>query len=75
MGNRLSEVAAGRAAIGGTAADFLNLAAAPIDAVENFLRSRGHHGLFSQIELSFSASGLRDHDVLFKVRFCRLNFS
>ncbi|KAL3025531.1 hypothetical protein AAZX31_04G184100 [Glycine max] len=66
MGNRLSEVAAGRAAIGGTAADFLNLAAAPIDAVENFLRSRGHHGLFSQIELSFSASGLRDRDVLFK---------
>ncbi|XP_028229508.1 protein BONZAI 1-like isoform X4 [Glycine soja] len=66
MGNRLSEVAAGRAAIGGIAADFLNLAAAPIDAVENFLRSRGHHGLFSQIELSFSASGLRDRDVLFK---------
>ncbi|TKY73715.1 BONZAI 1 [Spatholobus suberectus] len=66
MGNCFSEVAAGRAAIGGTAGDFRNPAGGPNDAVENFLRSRGHHGLFSQIELSFSASGLRDRDVLFK---------
>ncbi|XP_027902976.1 protein BONZAI 1-like isoform X2 [Vigna unguiculata] len=66
MGNCFSEVTAGRAAIGGTAGDFRSLAGAPHDAVENFLRSRGHHGLFSQIELSFSASGLGDRDVLFK---------
>ncbi|KAG5031859.1 hypothetical protein JHK82_015457 [Glycine max] len=66
MGNCFSEVAAGRAAIGGTARDFHNLAGAPNDAVDNFLRSHGHHGLFSQIELSFSASGLRDRDLLFK---------
>ncbi|WVZ21416.1 hypothetical protein V8G54_008738 [Vigna mungo] len=66
MGNCFSEVTAGRAAIGGTAGDFRSLAGAPNDAVENFLRSRGHHGLFSQIELSFSASGLGDRDVLFK---------
>ncbi|KAH1245991.1 Protein BONZAI 1 [Glycine max] len=52
MGNCFSEVAAGRAAIGGTARDFHNLAGAPNDAVDNFLRSHGHHGLFSQIECS-----------------------
>ncbi|CAJ1974709.1 unnamed protein product [Sphenostylis stenocarpa] len=75
MGNCFSEVAAGRAAIGGTAGDFRNLAGASNDAVENFLRCRGYHGLFSQIELSFSASGLRDRDVLFKVRFRRLSVS
>lgn len=51
MGNCFSEVTAGRAAIGGTAGDFRSLAGAPNDAVENFLRSRGHHGLFSQIEV------------------------
>ncbi|QCD94328.1 hypothetical protein DEO72_LG5g2411 [Vigna unguiculata] len=73
MGNCFSEVTAGRAAIGGTAGDFRSLAGAPHDAVENFLRSRGHHGLFSQIELSFSASGLGDRDVLLKVRFRRLS--
>ncbi|XP_061372312.1 protein BONZAI 1-like isoform X2 [Gastrolobium bilobum] len=66
MGNCCSDVAGGRAAIGGTAGNLLNPAHAPNDAVDNFLRSRGYHGLFSQIELSFSASGLRDRDVLSK---------
>ncbi|XP_027356265.1 protein BONZAI 1-like isoform X2 [Abrus precatorius] len=66
MGNCLSDVAGGSAAVGGTAGDLRNPAGAPNDAVENFLRSRGYHGLFSQIELSFSASGLRDRDVLSK---------
>eukprot|EP00268_Persea_americana_P035207 TRINITY_DN34778_c0_g2_i4.p1 TRINITY_DN34778_c0_g2~~TRINITY_DN34778_c0_g2_i4.p1 ORF type:complete len:653 (-),score=114.54 TRINITY_DN34778_c0_g2_i4:1712-3493(-) len=36
------------------------------DAVDHFMRSRGLHALFSQIELSFSASKLRDLDVLSK---------
>ncbi|RWR94707.1 protein BONZAI 3 [Cinnamomum micranthum f. kanehirae] len=36
------------------------------DAVDHFMRSRGLHALFTQIELSFSASKLRDLDVLSK---------
>ncbi|RYR19167.1 hypothetical protein Ahy_B03g063870 isoform M [Arachis hypogaea] len=67
MGNCFSDVPGGRAAIGGTARGLLNAIDAPNDAVDNFLRSRGYHGLFSQIELSFSASGLRDRDVLSKI--------
>ncbi|XP_027340705.1 protein BONZAI 1-like isoform X2 [Abrus precatorius] len=66
MGNCCSDVAGGRAAVGGTAGSHFNPANAPNDAVDNFLRSRGYHGVFSQIELSFSASGLRDRDVLSK---------
>ncbi|CAL0330064.1 unnamed protein product [Lupinus luteus] len=66
MGNCCSDVAGGRTAIGGTAADLRNPGDAGNDAVDNFLRSRGYHGLYSQIELSFSASGLRDRDVLSK---------
>ncbi|KAH1235520.1 Protein BONZAI 1 [Glycine max] len=66
MGNCCSDVAGGQSAIGGTAAGHLNPANAPNDAVDRFLRSRGYNGLFSQIELSFSASGLRDRDVLSK---------
>ncbi|XP_052115151.1 protein BONZAI 1 [Arachis duranensis] len=66
MGNCFSDVPGGRAAIGGTARGLLNAIDAPNDAVDNFLRSRGYHGLFSQIELSFSASGLRDRDFLSK---------
>ncbi|TKY60527.1 BONZAI 1 [Spatholobus suberectus] len=66
MGNCCSDVAGGQTAIGGTAGGHLNPANASNDAVDLFLRSRGYHGLFSQIELSFSASGLRDRDVLSK---------
>ncbi|KAL2342828.1 hypothetical protein Fmac_004113 [Flemingia macrophylla] len=66
MGNCCSDVAGGQTAIGGTAGGHLNLANAPNEAVDRFLRSRGFQGLFSQIELSFSASGLRDRDVLSK---------
>ncbi|XP_028791323.1 protein BONZAI 1 isoform X2 [Neltuma alba] len=66
MGNCCSDVAGGRAAIGGTAGHHHNPADAPNDAVDRFLTSRGYHGLFSQIELSYSASGLRDRDVLSK---------
>ncbi|CAL0325256.1 unnamed protein product [Lupinus luteus] len=66
MGNCFSDVADGRTAIGGTAVNHRNPGNAGNDAVDYFLRSRGHHGLYSQIELSFSASGLRDLDVLSK---------
>ncbi|KAF7834031.1 protein BONZAI 1-like isoform X1 [Senna tora] len=69
MGNCCSDVAGGRSAIGGTAGHHHNPADAPNDAVDKFLRSRGYHGLFSQIELSFSATGLRDRDVLSKCYF------
>ncbi|XP_017412106.1 protein BONZAI 1-like isoform X1 [Vigna angularis] len=66
MGNCCSDVAGGKMAVGGTASDHLNSANGPNDAVDNFLRSRGYNGLFSQIELSFSASGLRDRDLVSK---------
>ncbi|XP_010546102.1 PREDICTED: protein BONZAI 2-like [Tarenaya hassleriana] len=59
-----SAAAAGLAGVGGIASS----AAAPNanDAVDCYLNSRGFHGLFSHIELSFSASNLRDRDVLSK---------
>ncbi|XP_075505134.1 protein BONZAI 1-like [Primulina tabacum] len=63
MGNCCSDVAGGKSAVGGstsTAANPTN------DAVDTYLRSRGHNGLFSQIELSLSASNLRDRDVFSK---------
>ncbi|WVZ23695.1 hypothetical protein V8G54_002239 [Vigna mungo] len=66
MGNCCSDVAGGKTAVGGTASDQLNSANGPNEAVDNFLRSRGYNGLFSQIELSFSASGLRDRDIVSK---------
>ncbi|KAJ7945613.1 Protein BONZAI like [Quillaja saponaria] len=66
MGNCFSDVAGGRMAVGGTADSANNPAGGPNDAVDKFLRSRGYHGLFSQIELSFAASGLRDRDVVSK---------
>lgn len=66
MGNCCSDVAGGRTAIGGTAGGLLNPGNTSNDAVDNFFKSRGYQGLFSQIELSFSASGLRDRDVLSK---------
>uniref|UniRef100_A0A2P2M5V4 Copine n=1 Tax=Rhizophora mucronata TaxID=61149 RepID=A0A2P2M5V4_RHIMU len=64
MGNCCSDVAGGRAAVGGTGA--AASASATNDAVDFFLKSRGLQGLFSQIELSFSATNLRDRDVLSK---------
>ncbi|KAK7369595.1 hypothetical protein VNO80_11637 [Phaseolus coccineus] len=65
MGNCCSDVPGGKMAVGGTASDHFN-SAGPNDAVDNFFRSRGYNGLFSQIELSFSASGLRDRDIISK---------
>ncbi|GAV60204.1 C2 domain-containing protein/Copine domain-containing protein [Cephalotus follicularis] len=64
MGNCFSEANdSGMSAVGGTA---LSGTVNQNDAVEMFLRSRGFQGLFSQIELSFSAENLRDRDVLSK---------
>ncbi|KAG5223729.1 COPINE family protein [Salix suchowensis] len=62
MGNCFSDVSGGRAAVGGSAA--AASAAAGNDAVDHFLKSRGLYG--SQIELSFSATNMRDRDVLSK---------
>ncbi|XP_031405222.1 protein BONZAI 1-like isoform X2 [Punica granatum] len=64
MGNCCSDGGSGRAAIGATAA--YPTIDGPNDAVQLFLSARGCHGLFSQIELSFSALGLRDRDLCSK---------
>ncbi|XP_019169820.1 PREDICTED: protein BONZAI 1-like isoform X2 [Ipomoea nil] len=66
MGNCCSDVAGGQAAVGGTGTFQNNPADAASDAVDAFLKSRRYHGLYSQIELSLSASNLRDRDVLSK---------
>jgi hypothetical protein len=50
MGNCCSDYAGARTAIGGTAGSLLNQTN---DAVDNFFKSRGYHGLFSQIEVKF----------------------
>ncbi|GFZ03958.1 calcium-dependent phospholipid-binding Copine family protein [Actinidia rufa] len=64
MGNCYS--AGGWMAVGGGSSSHSNPADSPNDAVDYFLTSRGYRGLFSQIELSLSASNLRDRDVLSK---------
>lgn len=50
MGNCCSDQAGGRAAVGGTSSHNPN---APNEAIDQFLKSRGYNGLFSQIEVSF----------------------
>lgn len=62
MGNCCSDDGGGRSAVGGTSASQHD----HNDAVDLFLKSRGYRGLFVQIELSLSASNLRDRDVLSK---------
>ncbi|XP_043725233.1 protein BONZAI 1-like [Telopea speciosissima] len=66
MGNCCSDDGGGRSAVGGTAAPLNNLSGGPNDAVDYFLKSRGYHGLFTQIELSLSASNVQDQDVFSK---------
>nr|XP_027122768.1 protein BONZAI 2-like isoform X3 [Coffea arabica] len=66
MGNCCSDVAGGQSAVGGTASFQANSSNAPNDAVDAFLNSRGYKGLYSQIELSLSATNLRDRDILSK---------
>ncbi|KAA8540617.1 hypothetical protein F0562_024464 [Nyssa sinensis] len=65
MGNCCSDVAGGRSAVGG-ASSHGGPTEGPNDAVDCFLSSRGYHGLYSHLELSLSASNLRDRDVLSK---------
>ncbi|GAB2289342.1 Protein BONZAI 1 [Dionaea muscipula] len=67
MGNCCSDVAEGTMAVGGAGSrDNPQAADGPNDALDLFLKSRGYQGLFSQIELSLSATDLRNRDVLSK---------
>ncbi|KAK3023663.1 hypothetical protein RJ639_043544 [Escallonia herrerae] len=74
MGSCLSDVRGGQQAVGGAggggAYDMVRGsgggAAAHNDAVDFFLSRKGLEGLFTQIELSLSASKLRDRDVISK---------
>ena len=54
MGNCCSDVAGGRAAVGGGASSQSNPPGSLNDAVDCFLTSRGYRGLFSQIEVLLS---------------------
>nr|XP_043616447.1 protein BONZAI 1-like [Erigeron canadensis] len=57
----------GQSAIGGLSSHHHpNTNNRPNDGVEGFLKYRGYHGLYTQIELSLSASNLRDRDILSK---------
>ncbi|KAF8051869.1 hypothetical protein N665_1658s0005 [Sinapis alba] len=67
MGNCCSDVSSGggaKAGVGGTASSANR--GTTNDAVDYYLKSRGFNGLFSHIELSFSASDMRDRDVFSK---------
>ncbi|KAL7191613.1 hypothetical protein ACSBR2_023651 [Camellia fascicularis] len=70
MGCCFSDVAAGQAAVGAAAAaaSYQSNPAdgGPNDAVDYFFTARGYRGLFSRIEISLSASNLRDRDLLSK---------
>ncbi|KAH9615771.1 hypothetical protein KSS87_012346, partial [Heliosperma pusillum] len=61
MGNCFSDVAVGGTAVGGG-----GHGGGQNDAVELFLKSRDYHGVYSQIELSLSASSVGDPDMLSK---------
>ncbi|TYJ08013.1 hypothetical protein E1A91_A11G045500v1 [Gossypium mustelinum] len=64
MGNCCSDVGGGMTAIGGTAPS--TSTSNQNDAADWYFKSHGIHGIFSQIELSFSATSLRDRDVFSK---------
>ncbi|XP_022735910.1 protein BONZAI 1-like isoform X2 [Durio zibethinus] len=64
MGNCCSDVGGGMTAVGGTSPSATT--GNQNDAVDLYLKSRGIHGHFSQIELSFSATSLRDRDLFSK---------
>ncbi|OVA12550.1 C2 calcium-dependent membrane targeting [Macleaya cordata] len=76
MGGCLSDVRGGQEAVGGNKTDPTTTTdmgssgggggTTHNDAVDFFFRSHGCHGLFSQLELSLSATGLRDLDVFSK---------
>ncbi|KAL5835529.1 hypothetical protein ACOSQ3_015086 [Xanthoceras sorbifolium] len=60
------DVRGGKQAVGGRATEAHNNSGGHNDAVDFFFRSRGLHALFTQIELSLSASKLRDRDITSK---------
>ncbi|XP_017976305.1 PREDICTED: protein BONZAI 3 [Theobroma cacao] len=68
MGNCISgDVGGGKQAIGGVQGrPTANNNAGHNDAVDHFFRARGQNPLFTQIELSISASKLRDRDITSK---------
>lgn len=55
MGNCFSDEAGGKAAVGGTSSATGGGAAAANDAIDYYLKSRGFHGIFSQIEVVTSS--------------------
>ena len=69
MGNCCSDQAGGRAAVGGASSHNPN---APNEAIDKFLKSRGYHGLFSQIEVSFFFNLL--YYLLFLSLFFQIHF-
>ncbi|CAN6471891.1 unnamed protein product [Victoria cruziana] len=68
MGNCFSNGRAGTQAVGTGAGEAAGAGggAEVNDAVDYFFKGRGAYGLYSQIDLSLSASNLRDRDVLSK---------
>ncbi|XP_059302358.1 protein BONZAI 3 [Lycium ferocissimum] len=72
MGNCLSDAEGGKQAVGGVGHHMDPTAAAvsggggPNDAVDLFCRTKGLHTLYTPIELSLSASKLRDLDIVSK---------
>uniref|UniRef100_A0A7N2L3C5 C2 domain-containing protein n=1 Tax=Quercus lobata TaxID=97700 RepID=A0A7N2L3C5_QUELO len=73
MGNCFFDVEGGKKAVGGaqqrpnSIATTNNNNGGHNDAVEFFFRSRGIQPLFTQLELSLSASNLLDHDITSKI--------
>ncbi|XP_049401412.1 protein BONZAI 3 isoform X3 [Solanum stenotomum] len=71
MGNCLSDVKGGKQAVGGVGHRMDPAAAGgagggPNDAVDLFYTTKGLHALYTPIELSLSASKLRDRDIVSK---------
>ncbi|XP_042517244.1 protein BONZAI 3 [Macadamia integrifolia] len=70
MGGCLSDTKGGQQAVGGGQQTPMPMtdvrAAEPNDAIDYFFRSRGYHGLLTQLELSLSAANLRDRDIFSK---------
>ncbi|KAJ8526372.1 hypothetical protein K7X08_028849 [Anisodus acutangulus] len=64
MGNCLSDVEGGKQAVGGVGHHMDPTAAN--DAVDLYYRTKGLHALYTSIELSLSASKLRDLDIVSK---------
>ncbi|WMV35229.1 hypothetical protein MTR67_028614 [Solanum verrucosum] len=66
MGNCCSDENGGHSAVGGNGAYAANQNNGHNEAVDALFKSRGYQGLYSHVELSLSATGLRDRDVLSK---------